>query len=393
MEKDIGRYLAENDVGIHVFDDSSKEEESFLAWFDQKVLGLDSEEYRRSFWREVRRTGHTIGHYPQTWDEFVRRHCVVRSEETGLILAVGLLACLTYSFWIVRKVIDIHLARTRRSLYYESERARRRALAAERRAIKIRRTVNSKPSLCEIRTAYTHVHDSPLAALRLGALLEDLECYVDNHAFMDESGQVRGRAGGIKRLFEAEAPDLFCHYKHIMSYKARAKRYRQACGAAAPVPEDALLPIAEEPANAPDGTAENSVPPKAYHAKRQLRFPERPELASVEALTAWMANHGNTAYLRTQSWVTEPERIYTESDLLSGDSHRLAAEILSFGNGTLIALDAAIALKIDPECVPEVLPDGATARQLPTGGRPPRIARRVLDWIRRFRASELRTAG
>ena len=32
---------------------------SFFAWFEEDVLGLDSEEYCRAFWREVNRTGHS----------------------------------------------------------------------------------------------------------------------------------------------------------------------------------------------------------------------------------------------------------------------------------------------------------------------------------------------
>ncbi len=280
MTGDIDDYLAGDGVVLHVFADASEAERSFLAWFDEEVLGLDSAEYRQAFWREAYRTGRTAGHVPRTWGDFVRRHGFARSAEPGFILAIGLLACLTYGFWLVRKAVEARLARTRRRLYYEAERTRRRALAADRRAIKIRRTANAKPSLCEIRAAYARAHDSPLAALRLGALLEDLECYVDNHAFADAAGRVRGRAGGIKRLLEAEAPDLFRHYKHVMSYKARAKRYRQACGS----------PAAGEPA-----------PPQAPSAWRPFRFPARPELASVGALTAWMASHGNTAYLRARA--------------------------------------------------------------------------------------------
>lgn len=39
---------------------------TFLDWFREEVLGLDSEVYRRAFWRAAFREGHTIGHVPRT---------------------------------------------------------------------------------------------------------------------------------------------------------------------------------------------------------------------------------------------------------------------------------------------------------------------------------------
>ncbi len=375
MERKIEQVLAENGVELHVFDDLSETERTFLAWFDRKVLGLDSEEYRHAFWREAFQTGHTIGRLPRTtWADFARAHGAAPREVPGLILLVGLLACATYGFWIVGRLASIGLARAKRRAAYGRERARRRAPAAERRAIQVRRTVNAKPTLAEIRAAYARARESPLAGLRLGALLEDLECYVDNHARRDDSGRVRGRAGGIKRLLEREAPDLFRHYTHVMSYKARAKRYRQACGAADPVPVDALLPV---------GASASDTP----------RFPSHPAFASAEALVRWMDAHGNTAFLRSQTWLVRKERAYTAADLPQEEHRAAAAEILAFGDGTLLALDAAIALRLDPGCVPETLPDGATVRVFPSGGRRLRVGRRVLDWIRRFRAASSRTAG
>ena len=39
----------------------SERNPDFFKWFHESVMGFDSEEYRREFWREARRTGHTIG--------------------------------------------------------------------------------------------------------------------------------------------------------------------------------------------------------------------------------------------------------------------------------------------------------------------------------------------
>ncbi len=44
----------------------------FFAWFNEDVLGLDSEEYRRAFWRQARRTGHSIGRTPRTLESWQR---------------------------------------------------------------------------------------------------------------------------------------------------------------------------------------------------------------------------------------------------------------------------------------------------------------------------------
>ncbi len=59
---------------------------SFLAWFTEDVLGLDSAEYRRAFWREFHRTGRSIGHTPRTFESWQRErgiHPAARAGEIG----------------------------------------------------------------------------------------------------------------------------------------------------------------------------------------------------------------------------------------------------------------------------------------------------------------------
>ena len=51
----------------------SERNPDFFRWFHESVMGFDSEEYRREFWREARRTGHTIGHVPYGLKEYHRR--------------------------------------------------------------------------------------------------------------------------------------------------------------------------------------------------------------------------------------------------------------------------------------------------------------------------------
>ncbi len=330
-----------------VFEEDTEDAIGFCEWFNVKVLGLDPEAYRRAFWREVHTTGHTIGHVPRTLDTLLHER-PNSDARIGMLIWIAMVQGAVFPFWLLLRVLSRKINRARRSSYYERERARRHRLADARRAVVVRRTTNPRPTLGSIRELYGEVRrtrGSPagttpaLAALRLGALLEDLERYVDNHILV-KRGLLgcRGRAGGIKRLLQREAPDLFDHYKSIMRYKALAKRYRQACGAADPIPAEALLPAeeGEERRETVDG----------------IDFPRRDHHRDAGDLSVWMHEHGNTAYLRTQDWAGNPDRTYSERDVLKPRSLRLAAEILNGCGGSLVNLKAAISLRIDPECVP-----------------------------------------
>ena len=414
MDKSVERYLLEHGYDVvreprvaDASDGGGASPGNYGEWFDERVLGLDSEGYRRAFWREAHATGHTIGHVPRTLDTLLREQCGPRADaQCGFLLAVALLQGGIYPFWLLARLLTREINRLRRGTYYARERERRHRLADERRAIRVRRTVNPRPTLDEIRTAWAFVRSTrgrehSMAVLRLGALLEDLERYVDNHAYVTRGVPgIRGRAPGIKGLFADEAPDLREAYKSVMRCKALAKRYRQACDCADPVPEEALLPVRAstgEPASPPgdvsaDFAAERSAAkshgPVAAVGTRFVggeSFPFLPCLEELGALRTWMVDHGNTAYLRTQSWATRPEGTYSERNLLREASLELAAEILRFGDGTLVALEAAVALRIDPECVTrDAVPD-ARVRTLLGGRRPLRVAARVRAWLSRWR--------
>ncbi len=45
---------------------------TFFAWSTEDVLGLDSEEYRRAFWREFNRPGHSTGRTRRTLESWQR---------------------------------------------------------------------------------------------------------------------------------------------------------------------------------------------------------------------------------------------------------------------------------------------------------------------------------
>ena len=356
MTKQICAFLARKGYSIVQSPAGRGEQKGgdFFAWFRDSVLGIDSDEYRREFWREAAASGHTIGHVPRGLNDYIREHTVYRSEEFAFLLMLAGLMGACFVFWAIRFALRIHIGRLRRPMYYGKERERRRMLAAERRAIRTRRTVNGCPSLDDVRAAFAHRRDSAEAALRLGGLLQDLECYVDNRVLIDpETNEITGRRGGVKRLLQREAPELFARYKTLMRYKALAKKYRQACDAQDPVPVDALLPC----------------------------FLRRSELECVSELSAWMAAHGNTTYLKGRDvlWYREP--VWTERHLLREESRTFAREILAFQEGTLVSLEAAIALRIDPDCADESEdPDPRMRVHVPGSYRAPR---RVRDWIHR----------
>ena len=137
--------------------------------------------------------------------------------------------------------VDRLQRRACRARYYARDNARRRALAAERRKIRRRATANPCPTPEALRAAFAARGDSPEAKVRLGGLLEDLECYVDNCLRFDPDGEIIGRNGGVKAWLREHAPGLSGHYKTLMRYKALAKRLRQAAGISDPVPASAVF--------------------------------------------------------------------------------------------------------------------------------------------------------
>ena len=141
-------------------------------------------------------------------------------------------------------------ARSYRARYYIRDNARRRALAAERRRMTRRTTLNPCPTPKGLRTAYAARGASPEAKIRLGGILEDLECYVDNCLRFGPDGEILGRNGGVKAWLREHVPELFEHYKTLMRYKALAKRLRQATGVRDPVPTSAIFDEPSAPLSA-----------------------------------------------------------------------------------------------------------------------------------------------
>ena len=173
--------------------------ESLVDCFLVHVLRLDPESYRRAFWHEAYKNGHTLGHVPRTFGAFFRRNARTFEQKVSLLLALAALFGVYTMATLLYRRLSLLVKRLRRPTYYERERERRRKLAEARREIRRHHTLNPKPTFDAIRAALRVAHGSPEDAIRLGSLLEDLECFVDNTLIHDVQGQIVGRRGGIKR--------------------------------------------------------------------------------------------------------------------------------------------------------------------------------------------------
>lgn len=145
-----------------------------------------------------------------------------------------------------------------RPLYYGRENARRRALAAERRRVRRRRTESPCPTREAILDAWTHAREGREAMLRFGSLLEDLACYVD-HELRLAGGRIVGRAPGIKGWLRENVPALALRYATVMRYKAAAKKLRQVVELPDPIPVAAVLDGAGAPEGAGAGNGTGTV--------------------------------------------------------------------------------------------------------------------------------------
>ena len=149
--------------------------------------------------------------------------------------------------------VDAMRHRLKRPIYYARENARRRALAAERRKVRLRMTSNPCPTREDVLDAWVHAKDSREAMLRFGGMMEDLECYVDNSLRYGRNGEVVGRAPGVKGWLQMNIPALYSKYKTVMRYKAAAKKMRQVVGLRDPMPVSTILAGAAEGVQAAPG--------------------------------------------------------------------------------------------------------------------------------------------
>ncbi len=140
-----------------------------------------------------------------------------------------------------KDMVRQNLRKVRRPFYYARERERRRELRRERRKIHRRTTTASMPAPADILNAWSRRRESKANMIRLGGLLHDLECYVDNSLVFNENGRIIRRRGGIRGWLKENLPELVPHYKAVMSYKAMAMKLRQATETVDPQPTVELL--------------------------------------------------------------------------------------------------------------------------------------------------------
>ena len=316
---------------------------AFLRWFHEDVMMFDSMEYRRQFWREACRHGHTIGHMPRTAVEFtdprLHRYNEWLARLLFLMVAMGVSAVV---WWLVR-TIDAHIRSLRRPTYYEAERQRRLGLAEERRRIRKRQTNNPCPTPDMLRAAFDRVLETTASMIRFGSMLEDLECYVDNSVVWSETeGRIVGRRGGIRQWLRENAPDLLERYKTVMKYKALAKRFRQAVGVSDPLPATAVLP------------------PEPLREGKTAGEGETRECCSELILTGRDKNNQRRRMEVTQRNGT-PTRKRTSRDIEAGrpTEHgqerlkEIARELLERCEGTVASLSAQLALMVSADFVPD----------------------------------------
>ena len=318
----------------------SERNRDFFAWFEETVMGFDSDEYRSRFWREARRTGRSIGPKPYGMPEHT-------SGRGSIALYLALMGA-SFFFWLARREIDRHLHRLRRPTYYEAERARRLALAAERRRLRRRRTLNEKPCMDAIRDALARAHESVEDMVRLGSLMEDLECHVNNSPYFREDGSFAGRRGGIRRLLQEEAPDLYARYKTLMKYKALSKRFRQAVGVGDPIPASSVLPSAEAAV-------------------------EAEAAGSGGAADAAGASAGSAENCGGAAAGTVPEAGLSAALREAREVFRRSRELISDCECTVASLAAQLARRVDPDYTPRGAPEIApgTATGIASKERPP----------------------
>lgn len=333
----------------------SERNPDFFKWFHESVMGFDSEEYRREFWREARRTGRSIGHIPYGLKEYHRRRDT-RLEGAAILLEL-LISGSALAVWLMRRMIDRHIQRMRRPSYYETERARRLGLAEERRRIRKRRTINAMPSNEELLEAFGKAKDSVANMIRFGSLIEDLECYVDNTPYF-KNGHLIGRRGGIRRYLEREIPELYARYKTVMKYKALSRKFRQATGISDPTPATSLL--SQENEMGKNRENENSVRNEFSRKnedginqqeiqEKQKKWEKRERLEKQEELE----RRGKSANLKKQAGF---ENRTGKSDVSM--ANMLAREIMEACEGSIISLAAQLEMRINPDYTPAIRASG-----------------------------------
>jgi hypothetical protein len=180
----------------------------------------------------------------------------------------------------IKRELIRDLRSIRRPFYYAREVERRRQLAIERRKINRRRTLSPMPTPEELLKAWDERKSSREAMIRLGGMIHDLECYVDNYLKIDEFGKVVGRNRGIRGWLRDNMPELSPKYKTLMRYKALAVRLRQVTETKDPKPTSKLL---KKPYHKAVETILSDEKPVFSHVFGALEYMLAPETVMLDA--------------------------------------------------------------------------------------------------------------
>ena len=194
--------------------------------------------YAESYERAVADYVEPMGYVEEA---FLREHPLVAVQMAFGLTDVRGLRC--YMRGLSREIARMQ-RRAYRARYYARDNARRRELAAERRRVRRRATLNAAPSPDEFRAAFATAKSSKEARVRFGSMVEDLACHVDSSLRFDADGNVVGRNGGVREWMAENVPELFPKYKTVMRYKALAMRLKQAAEIRDPEPAEKVLPPA-----------------------------------------------------------------------------------------------------------------------------------------------------
>ncbi len=255
------------------------------------------------------------------------------------------------ALWFVPRLIAIALRKARRPRYYAQEKARRQALAHERRSTRRRTTLNPIPTPEALLTQFGRIRRNPREMLIFGSMLEDLEAYVDNSLVRDPDGTIVGRNGGIKQWLRENCAELGKRYHTVMRYKALAKRFKQAIDLEDPVPVTYAIAAAEAPIEVVAGTPESDHITKAtemqlrcgLNAKVEDEGCAAGERCVVEAVTA-----ERFELLRGSAYVADGYRRMIRF-MIAGNN---AKTFLSGCQGTKKNLDEQLALLLEPDLAP-----------------------------------------
>ena len=256
------------------------------------------------------------------------------------------------ALWFVPRLIALALRKVRRPGYYEQEKARRQALAHERRSTRRRTTLNPIPTPEALLAQFERIRRNPREMLVFGSMLEDLEAYVDNSLVRDPDGTIVGRNGGIKQWLRENCAELGKRYHTVMRYKALAKRFKQAIDLEDPVPVAYAIAAAETPIEVvvgdPNGGRTTEATEMQLRCGRNLKVGDERCVAGNERGVVEAVTPERFELLRGSADVADGYRRMIRFMIACND----AKAFLAGCQATKKNLDEQLALLLEPDMTP-----------------------------------------